>query len=179
MLVTLSLRIMECAELRMRCSFRARAVIPGKGKISRVHTSESRASSLALSPREGASTGSRPLVASRDCVRLMVALDEDNASLSTLVFLTMTWHSGVFGPTVVALWIDILRAIVPWADNQRHRSGEGMSVPTLLSKYSAEALDVQKQRAMEVHPRLYLWFRFRAGLHAGPPLIFLFGRTSR
>lgn len=90
MLVTLSLRIMDCAEVRIICSLRARVVIPGKGSASRVHTSESRASSLALSPRVGASTGIRPLEARRDCVRLMVALDEVAASFSTLVFRTTT-----------------------------------------------------------------------------------------
>ena len=90
MLVTLSLRIIDCADVRIICSLRARVVIPGKGRTSRVHTSESKASSLALSPRDGASTGIRPLVARRDCVRLMVGFDEETASFPTLVFRTTT-----------------------------------------------------------------------------------------
>lgn len=103
MLVTLSLRIMECADVRMRCSFRARTVSPGNGRISRVHTSESSASSRALSPRDGASTGTRPLVASRDCERLIVTFVEDWISFSRLVFRRMTLHKGDFGLTVIAL----------------------------------------------------------------------------
>lgn len=43
----------------------------------------------------------------------MVGLEEDRTSFSTLVFLTMTLHNGAFGLTVVALWMDILRAMVP------------------------------------------------------------------
>lgn len=113
MLVTLSLRITECADVRMRCSFRARTVIPGKGRDSRVQTSESNASSRALSPRDGASTGTRPLVASRDCDRLMVAVAGDKTSFSMLVFRRIRLHNGDLGLTVVARWIEILRAIVP------------------------------------------------------------------
>lgn len=113
MLATLSLRITECADVRMRCSFRARTVIPGKGSTSRVHTSDSNASSRALSPRDGANIGTRPLVASRDCERLMLALTEDRASFSTLVLRIMTLHNGDLGLTVIALWMDILRAIPP------------------------------------------------------------------
>lgn len=103
MLVTLSLRIIECADVRIRCSFRARTVIPGNGKISRVHTSERSASSRALSPRDGASTGTRPLEASRDCERLIAVFVKDCASFSRLVFRRMTLHKGDFGLTVIAL----------------------------------------------------------------------------
>lgn len=38
---------------------------------------------------------------------------EGEISLKALVFLMRTWHSDDFGPIVVALWIDIRRAIVP------------------------------------------------------------------
>lgn len=103
MLVTLSLRIIECADVRMRCSFRALTVIPGNGRISRVQTSDSSASSRALSPRDGASTGTRPLVASRDCERLITALTGACTSFSRLVLRTTTLHKGDFGLTVVAL----------------------------------------------------------------------------
>lgn len=77
MLVTLSFLIIECADVRIRCSFRARTVTPGNGRISRVHTSERSTSNRALSPRDGASTGTRPLGASRDWERLIVVLIED------------------------------------------------------------------------------------------------------
>lgn len=70
-LVALSLRIIECADVRIRRSFRALAVIPGKGSVSRDHTSASSASTRALSARAGAKTVARPLVASKDCERLM------------------------------------------------------------------------------------------------------------
>lgn len=126
-LVTLNLRITECAEVRMRCSFRARTVIPGNGRISRVHTSESNASNRALSPRDGASIGTRPLVASRDCERLMLALAEDRASFPTLVFRMMTLHNGDLGLTVIALWIETLRAIPPGTSQ---RLGEALRAGT-------------------------------------------------
>lgn len=113
MLVTLSFRIMECADVRIRCSFRARTVTPGNGRISRVHTSERSTSSLALSPRDGASTGTRPLGASRDWERLIVVFNEDCVFFSRLVFLRITLHNGDFGLTVIALCMDIFRAIVP------------------------------------------------------------------
>lgn len=103
MLVTLNLRIIEFADVRIRCSFRALTVNPGNGRTSRVHTSDSSASSRALSPCDGVSTGARPLVASRDCERLIVALIEDCGLFSRLVFLRMTLHRGDFGLTVVAL----------------------------------------------------------------------------
>ena len=114
MLATLSLRITEDAEDRTRCSLRARTVIPGKGRTSRVHTSERRASRRARSPRDGARTGMREFVVSRDCDLLMDDFEADTvASLSTLVFFRMTWHSGDLGPTVVARWIEIRRVTVP------------------------------------------------------------------
>jgi hypothetical protein len=40
------------------------------------------------------------------------------ASLLKLVFFNITWHNGDFGPTVVALCMDILRAMVPVALSQ-------------------------------------------------------------
>lgn len=66
MLTTLSFRIMDDAEALTSCSLRDRAVIPGKGRMSRVQTSDSRASSRARSSRDGARTGSRVLVVRRD-----------------------------------------------------------------------------------------------------------------
>ena len=114
MLATLSFLITEDAEARTMCSLLDRTVMPGKGKTSRVQTSESIASSLARSPRDGASTGIRSLVASKDCDRLIeAAVVNVELSLTTLVFLRMTWHKGDFGPTVVARCIDILLATVP------------------------------------------------------------------
>ncbi len=50
-------------------------------------------------------------VVRRDC-DLFIETD-DALSLNAFVFLMMTWQRPVFGPTVVARWIDILRAIVP------------------------------------------------------------------
>jgi hypothetical protein len=38
---------------------------------------------------------------------------DDANSLNAFVFLMMTWQRPDIGPTVVALWIDILLAIVP------------------------------------------------------------------
>lgn len=55
-------------------------------------------------------------VVSSDWDLLMAAfVDETDASFRALVFLMMTWQRGDFGPTVVALWIDSLRAMVPVA----------------------------------------------------------------
>ena len=55
-------------------------------------------------------------VVSSDWDLLMAAfVEETDASFSALVFLMMTWQRGDFGPTVVALWIDSLRAMVPVA----------------------------------------------------------------
>lgn len=95
MLATLSLRMTDEADARTRCSLRDRAVIPGKGRTSLVHTSESSASSRARSAREGARTGIRLLVVRRDCERLiwepwLEADDDEDVSLAA-VFLSMTW----------------------------------------------------------------------------------------
>lgn len=151
MLVTLSLRIIDCAEVRIICSLRARVVIPGKGRDSRVHTSESKASSLALSPRDGASTGIRPLVARRDCVRLMAGLEEETVSFSTLVFRTTTWQSGVFGPTVVALWMESLRAMVPATTLAKLAVEEpGCESITLFSENGTKASHIQEQGAVQL-----------------------------
>ena len=49
-----------------------------------------------------------------DCDLLIAVVDEElGMSLNEFVFLIMTWQSPDIGPTVVALWIDILLAIVP------------------------------------------------------------------
>ena len=66
MLTTLNFRIMDDADARTSCSLLDRVVIPGKGSTSLVQTSDRRASSRALSPREGASTGIRLFVVSSD-----------------------------------------------------------------------------------------------------------------
>jgi hypothetical protein len=90
MLATLSFLIIELADARTRCSFRARPLIPGKGRTSRLQTSESRASSRILSARGGAKTGMR-LDARRDCDRLIEALDVLwSIFLQAFVFLIMT-----------------------------------------------------------------------------------------
>ncbi len=86
--------------------------MPGKGSTSRVQTSARRVSSRILSAREGASTGMRFVVRS-DWDLFIEARDAD--SLKALVFLMMTWQSPDSGPTVVALCIEILLAIVPRA----------------------------------------------------------------
>lgn len=109
-LATLSLRIIELADARTRCSLRARVVIPGNGMISEVQTSASRCSILILSTREGARTGIRFVVRSDwDLLIELGAVD----SLHALVFLMITWKRPVIDPTVVALWIDSLLAVVP------------------------------------------------------------------
>lgn len=117
MLATLSLRIMDDAPLRTRCSPRPRTVMPGKGKTSRVQTSESSPSSLARSDLDGVSRDTRfggPSSDSDLCGPCFDDPDEGPAvSFSKLVFLSTTWQSDDLGPTVVARCIDILRAIVP------------------------------------------------------------------
>ena len=53
-------------------------------------------------------------VVSSDCDLFMAAFEEEvEASFKALVFLMITWHKGDFGPTVVALCMESLRAIVP------------------------------------------------------------------
>jgi hypothetical protein len=91
MLTTLSFRITDDADARTSCSLLERAVIPGKGKMSLVQTSDKRASSRALSAREGASTGMRLFVVRSDCDLLIwEPWREVEASLTTLVFFSMT-----------------------------------------------------------------------------------------
>ncbi|KAK5624678.1 hypothetical protein RRF57_000394 [Xylaria bambusicola] len=91
MLAALSFRIIVDAELRTRCSFLNREVIPGYGKMLRLQTSANDASMWALSARDGARTGIREFVVSRDCERL---IDDGKfmgvTSLTVLVFLSMT-----------------------------------------------------------------------------------------
>lgn len=104
-LATLSFLITEDAEARTRCSLRDLVVMPGNGRMSRLHTSVRSASSRARSPRDGARIGKRELVVNSDCDRLMVNAVEElfAASRTTLVFFRTTWKSGDLGPTVVAL----------------------------------------------------------------------------
>lgn len=92
MLTTLSFRMTEEAEDRTRCSLLDRAVIPGKGRMSRVQTSDRSASSRALSPRAGASTGTRAVVDSKDGERLIGELAPalEDISFMTLVFFKIT-----------------------------------------------------------------------------------------
>jgi hypothetical protein len=53
-------------------------------------------------------------VVRRDCDLLIaVVAAELGMSLKEFVFLIITWQRPDIGPTVVALWIDILLAIVP------------------------------------------------------------------
>jgi hypothetical protein len=101
-LATLSFLIIELAEALTRCSPLARPLIPGNGKISRLQMSETKLSSLALSTRDGASTGIR-LVDKSDC-DLLIGIDDEACEFSfrALVFLMITWHSDDLGPTVVA-----------------------------------------------------------------------------
>ena len=66
MLATLSFLIIDVADALTRCSLLDRAVIPGNGRMSRVHTSDRRASSRALSPRDGAMTGTRLFMVDKD-----------------------------------------------------------------------------------------------------------------
>lgn len=104
MLATLSFLITVEAEARTRCSLRARVVMPGKGRTSRLQTSTSSVSNRARSLRAGASTDIRACVARTDWERLTVNAAEALLAVSrtTLVFFSTTWHSGDFGPTVVA-----------------------------------------------------------------------------
>lgn len=104
MLATLSFLITVDAEARTRCSLRARVVMPGKGRTSRLQTSASSASRRARWLRAGDSTEIRACVARRDCERLMVKAAEalQVGSRTMLVFFSTTWHRGDFGPTVVA-----------------------------------------------------------------------------
>lgn len=74
MLATLSFRMTDEAELRTRCSLRDRVVMPGNGRMSRLHTSLRSASILALSLRGGASVGIRWFVVSSDWDLLTGAL---------------------------------------------------------------------------------------------------------
>jgi hypothetical protein len=113
MLATLSFLIIELAEALTRCSLLVRPVIPGKGRISRVQTSDIRFSRRTLSVREGASTGIRFVVRSDWDLFMLIDDTEWEISRKELVFLIMTWHNDDFGPTVVALGIEIRRAIVP------------------------------------------------------------------
>lgn len=82
-LATLSLRIIEDAEERTRCSPRLRHGIPGNGSTSFVQTSERRDSRRALSPRGGARIGTLPFVVNSDCDLLIGATA--GISLATLV----------------------------------------------------------------------------------------------
>lgn len=115
MFATLSLRMTVVAELRTRCSLLDRLLMPGNGRTSRLHTSASKDSMRARSPREGAKTGTLELVVNRDCDRFIGRLDDgvDVSFKVVVVFFSMTWHRADFGPTVVALCIDTRRAIVP------------------------------------------------------------------
>ena len=119
MLTALSLRIMDDAEARTRCSLLERAVIPGKGSTSRVQTSARSASSRARSARAGASTGVRELVVRSDCDLLIDDWVAVGPSLAA-VFLRMTWQSGDLGPMVVARWMDTFLAMVPAALVSNH-----------------------------------------------------------
>lgn len=121
MLTALSLRITEDADARTSCSLLDRVGIPGKGNTSLVQTSAKRASSRALSARDGISTGIRLLVVKRDCDLLIrepwLGVE---VSFTALVFFKMTWHKGVLGPTVVARCIDILLPMAPVALVSQH-----------------------------------------------------------
>ena len=48
-------------------------------------------------------------------------------SLTAVVFLIMTWQRPDVDPTVVALWMDILLAIVPWDYQQRSQQNKQMA----------------------------------------------------
>jgi hypothetical protein len=97
----------------------------------------------------------------------MEELDEvPCGSFRTLVFLRMTWHSGDFGPTVVALCIDILRATVPAVNAlaaQRRRQSRGGSiipgfpktVPKLLMFKESE---LYKSTSLSSWLSLAVWF---------------------
>lgn len=70
-MLPLNLRIIDEADALTGWSLLGRAVIPGNGRTSRVQVSDRRASSRALSAREGAKTGIRLFVVKRDCDLLM------------------------------------------------------------------------------------------------------------
>lgn len=97
MLATLSFLITEEALERTRCSLRERTVIPGKGRASRVHTSDKIASSLDRSPLEGERIVTRLSGgATSDCDLWRRVLADTVAtatelSLSTVVFFRTTW----------------------------------------------------------------------------------------
>ncbi|KAH6610861.1 hypothetical protein Trco_000881 [Trichoderma cornu-damae] len=65
-LATLSFLMTVDAELRTRFSLRDLTVILGNGRTSLLHTSDRSASSRALSPLGGASTGMRVVVVNND-----------------------------------------------------------------------------------------------------------------
>lgn len=113
-LALLNFRIIELAEVRIKCSPRF-GLIPGKGNTSRVHTSVSAYSIRSLSTRFGARTKTR-LVESKDWERLIelgTRLWVSLYSLRAFVFLIITWQTFVLGLTVAARWIDIRRVRVP------------------------------------------------------------------
>lgn len=160
-LATLSFLITVDADVRTRCSLWDRVVMPGNGRISRLQTSASSASSRARSLREGASTGIRAFVVSRDWERLMVDAVEALlvVSRTMLVFFSTTWHSGDLAPTVVALY--------------RHAPSNG----SRLSKDSAHAFHVQVEKAEQTGiPRLEAVPRWPR--QPGPPF-HLLGRAGR
>ena len=95
MLATLNFRIIELA------ADGRTVVIPGYGRISRLQTSDNRASSLMRWSREGARIGRR-FVVSRDCDLLIDAVDAEEAT-SPAVFLMITWYNPDIEATVVAL----------------------------------------------------------------------------
>lgn len=108
-LATLSLRIIELADLLTICSLRARPIIPGYGKTSRVQTSARRLSIRIRSARGGAKTCMR--LVPRSDWDLLIEADED-VSLNAFVLLMITWQRP--GPSVVvARCIEILLATVP------------------------------------------------------------------
>ena len=116
MLPTLSFLIIELADTLTRLSLLDRLLIPGKGRESRVQTSQRSASSRTLSARAGAREGMRLFTVHSDWDRLMAALfrtDESATSFMALVFFRITWHNGDLSPTVVARCMEIRRAIVP------------------------------------------------------------------
>jgi hypothetical protein len=79
----------------------------------------------------------------------MAVVDADvGMSLKAFVFLIMIWQSPDIGPTVVALWIDILLAIVPGGHqyNSIERTADRANSQgglTRFSKNRAQWFDVQ------------------------------------
>lgn len=103
MVATLSFLIIELAETLTLSSLLARPVMPGKGNISRLQTSESKFSIRTRSVRDGVNTCTRFVVRS-DCDRFIVLGEEEcGTSFKELVCFMMTWQRVVFGPIVVAL----------------------------------------------------------------------------